>query len=57
LMALPLASLALLSLLSPGYAGPLFTTSAGHALTIVGLVLGGAGWAWLRALSRPGMPL
>jgi len=57
LMALPLASLALLSLLSPGYAGPLFTTSAGHALTIVGLVLGAAGWGWLRALSRPGMPL
>ena len=57
LMALPLASLALLSLLSPGYAGPLFTTSAGHALTIVGLVLGAVGWGWLRALSRPGMPL
>lgn len=57
LMALPLASLALLSLLSPGYAGPLFTTSAGHVLTIVGLVLGAVGWGWLRALSRPGMPL
>ena len=57
LMALPLVSLALLSLLSPGYAGPLFTTSSGQALTIVGIVVGTAGWGWLRSLSQPGLPL
>jgi len=57
LMGLPVAALALLSLLSPGYAGPLFTTSAGHVLTGVAVVLGFAGWVWLRALSQPGAPL
>jgi tight adherence protein B len=57
LMGLPIAALGLLSVLSPGYAAPLFTTSAGQTLTIVALVLGFAGWVWLRALSQSGAPL
>ena len=54
LLGLPVAALALLSLLSPGYATPLFSTSAGQTMCIIAGILGSAGWWWLRTLSRVG---
>ncbi len=53
LLAMPPAMLALVSLLSPGYASPLINTSFGRTLSLIGVVLGLAGWQWLRSLSTP----
>jgi len=54
LLGLPVAALALLSLLSPGYATPLIATPVGQTMCMIAGVLGVAGWWWLRTLSRLG---
>jgi tight adherence protein B len=53
LLAMPAGSLVMTSLLSPGYAMPLITTSAGRVLSVVGLTLGVVGVVWLRHLAQP----
>lgn len=52
LLALPLVTLLAVSLLSPGYATPLVAEPLGRMMTLVALVLGVAGWLWLRRLSN-----
>lgn len=53
LLAMPPLSLALVSLLSPGYASPLVTEPLGRAMSVVAVVLGVTGWRWLRILGNP----
>lgn len=53
LLAMPPAMLAIISVLSPGYATPLANTSFGRMLALVGVVLGLVGWQWLRHLATP----
>jgi Flp pilus assembly protein TadB len=53
LLAMPPAMLVIVSLLSPGYAAPLWEDSAGRAMSMVGLILGVVGWRWLRSLGTP----
>lgn len=53
LLVLPVITLVVVSVLSPGYAAPLIEQPAGRLMSMVGVALGAAGWAWLRALSSP----
>lgn len=53
LLAMPPAMFVIVSLLSPGYTGPLFETSLGRTMSMTGLVLGFVGWRWLRSLGTP----
>lgn len=53
LLALPILTLIVVSFLSPGYASPLIEEPAGRLMCGVGVILGIAGWVWLRALSNP----
>lgn len=53
LMAMPPAMLVLVSILSPGYATPLFVHPTGRVMLYAGVVLGLVGWRWLRALGTP----
>ena len=53
LLALPIFSLIAVSVLSPGYALPLVQSPLGLMMSVVAVVLGVAGWFWLRTLSRP----
>ena len=53
LLALPVLTLIVVSVLSPGYAAPLLNEPAGRLMSGGGVVLGGVGWMWLRALSNP----
>lgn len=53
LLALPVLTLVVVSVLSPGYASPLLTDPLGRMMSIAGLVLGAVGWAWLRRLANP----
>jgi tight adherence protein B len=53
LLALPVLTLIVVSVLSPGYASPLLTDPLGRAMSIAGLVLGAIGWFWLRRLANP----
>jgi tight adherence protein B len=53
LLALPIFSLIAVSVLSPGYALPLVTSPLGVMMSVAAVVLGVAGWFWLRTLSRP----
>jgi len=50
LIALPVFLAALLSLMNHKYMAPLFTTSAGHKLILVGLVMMGIGSVILRRI-------
>jgi tight adherence protein B len=50
LVALPFGLATVLSALNPGYLGPLFSTSAGHAMLVVGAVLTVVGTVWLRKI-------
>lgn len=51
LLILPIITLIVVSVLSPGYASPLINEPLGQAMSVVGVILGLAGWAWLRSLS------
>lgn len=53
LLALPVLTLIVVSVLSPGYATSLLTDPLGRIMSVVGLVLGVVGWAWLRRLANP----
>lgn len=53
LLALPILTLIVVSVLSPGYATPLLTDPLGRMMSVSGLVLGVVGWAWLRRLANP----
>ncbi|MEJ6510994.1 MAG: type II secretion system F family protein [Actinomycetota bacterium] len=53
LLALPVITLIVVSVLSPGYASPLLDEPAGRLMSGAGVVLGLVGWIWLRALSNP----
>ena len=53
LLVLPVLTLVVVSVLSPGYASPLIEDPAGRLMSIGGVVLGLVGWVWLRALSNP----
>jgi len=53
LLALPVLTLLVVSVLSPGYASPLIDDPAGRLMSGAGVVLGLVGWMWLRALSNP----
>ena len=53
LLALPVLTLIVVSVLSPGYAAPLIDDPAGRLMAGAGVVLGAVGWMWLRALSNP----
>lgn len=53
LLVLPVITLVVVSVLSPGYASPLIEEPLGRAMSMVGLVLGAIGWFWLRRLSTP----
>lgn len=53
LLVLPVLTLIVVSVLSPGYAAPLINEPAGRLMSGVGLILGVVGWLWLRALSNP----
>lgn len=53
LLAMPLVMLLFVSVLSPGYATPLVEHPTGRAMSLFALVVGAAGWRWLRALSSP----
>lgn len=53
LLAMPIAMLVIVSLLSPGYATPLVEHPTGRAMSIAGIVLGLAGWRWLRSITSP----
>lgn len=53
LLALPVLTLIVVSVLSPGYASPLIDEPAGRLMSGAGVVLGLVGWMWLRALSNP----
>lgn len=51
LLVLPIITLIVVSVLSPGYAAPLIEEPMGQAMSVAGVILGVAGWAWLRSLS------
>jgi len=53
LLVLPVITLVVVSVLSPGYASPLLEDPLGRMLSMVGVVLGLVGWLWLRRLSTP----
>ena len=53
LLALPVLTLLVVSVLSPGYASPLIDEPLGRLLSGAGVILGVGGWVWLRALSNP----
>lgn len=53
LLAMPPAMLVLVSVLSPGYAAPLFNHPLGRKMLYAAIVLGLVGWRWLRSLSTP----
>jgi len=53
LLVLPVITLVVVSVLSPGYATPLVAEPLGRAMSMVGVVLGAVGWFWLRRLSTP----
>ena len=53
LLVLPVLTLVVVSVLSPGYASPLLDDPFGRMMAIAGVVLGLTGWAWLRHLSNP----
>ncbi len=53
LLAMPPAMLLIVSVLSPGYAAPLFEHPTGRAMSMAGVVLGLVGWRWLRSLGTP----
>lgn len=53
LLAMPPAMLVLVSVLSPGYAAPLFEHPTGRKMLYAAIVLGLVGWRWLRSLSTP----
>lgn len=53
LLALPVLTLLVVSVLSPGYAAPLLNDPAGRVMSVGGVILGLVGWMWLRALSTP----
>lgn len=53
LLAMPPIMFVLVSMLSPGYAEPLFTDPLGRLMLGVGCVLAFVGWRWLRSLSNP----
>jgi len=53
LLAMPLVMLLFVSVLSPGYATPLVEHPTGRVMSLFALVVGAAGWRWLRALSSP----
>lgn len=53
LLAMPPIMFVLVSLLSPGYAEPLFTDPLGRLMLGSAAVLALVGWRWLRALSHP----
>lgn len=53
LLVLPVLTLVVVSVLSPGYASPLLDDPVGRVMAIAGVVLGVTGWAWLRHLSSP----
>ena len=53
LLAMPIAMLVLVTILSPGYTAPLIEHPTGRAMSASGIVLGLVGWRWLRALSTP----
>ena len=53
LLALPPATLGLVSLLNPGYASPLVTEPLGRQMSVAGVALAFVGWRWLRRLANP----
>lgn len=53
LLALPVLTLLVVSVLSPGYATPLVDDPFGRMLSIAGVGLGVVGWLWLRRLADP----
>ena len=53
LLALPPATLVVVSLLNPGYASPLVSDSLGQRMSLVGITLAFVGWRWLKRLSTP----
>jgi tight adherence protein B len=53
LLAMPPVMLLFVSVLSPGYATPLVEHPTGRMMSLFALVVGAAGWRWLRALSSP----
>ena len=53
LLALPPATLIVVSLLNPGYASPLITDPLGQRMSIAGVALAFVGWRWLQRLSNP----
>lgn len=53
LLALPPATLLVVSLLNPGYASPLVTDPLGQRMSILGATLAFIGWRWLKRLSNP----
>lgn len=53
LLALPVLTLIVVSVLSPGYAAPLINDPVGRLMSGAGVVLAVIGWMWLRALSNP----
>ena len=53
LLALPPATLGIVSLLNPGYASPLVEDPLGQRMSVVGIALAFVGWRWLKRLSNP----
>ena len=53
LLVLPVITLVVVSVLSPGYASPLMTEPLGRMMSIAAVVLAVVGWFWLRRLSSP----
>ena len=53
LLALPVLTLIVVSVLSPGYAAPLIDNPMGRLMSVTGIVLAVVGWTWLRALGNP----
>ena len=53
LLALPPATLGLVSVLNPGYASPLLNDPLGQRMSVAGVVLAFVGWRWLKRLANP----
>jgi tight adherence protein B len=53
LLALPVVGLLAISVMSPGYAEPLYSTNSGRVMVVLALLLGGVGFFWLRRLGNP----